>query len=69
MSEKQLRQKLRRIGSRRRRLGVEEATLAEDTTEVLRLAKGVIPMEEAATLAGLSRSTVYEVYLREPIPE
>jgi len=69
MSEKQLRQKLRRIGSRRKRLGSEEASLAEDTTAVLRMAQGVIPMEEAAGLAGLSRSTAYEVYLREPIPE
>lgn len=62
MSEKQLRQRLRQIGRRRKAQQIKERQLQDDTNRMLQQARGVIPTTEAAELVGLTRSTVYEVY-------
>lgn len=60
-----VRAELRRIGTRRERLAEQERKLARDTRKALRQAKGRVPMDEASELAGISRSTAYDVYLKK----
>lgn len=59
------RAELAEIGERRKGLAAREKELQQDTKRVLRLATrvGGVPVAEAARLAGLNRSTVYELYL------
>lgn len=63
MTEDQAREALAALGERRRDLKSEEKELREETEKVLRASRGVIPVKEACRLAGLNRSTVYELYL------
>lgn len=58
-----VRLRLSRVGLRRQQIQEQERKLREDTRTALRAAKGVIPVSEAARLAQLNRSTVYELYL------
>lgn len=62
MTPGQIRQKLKRLGTRREKVQRQSDQLQRDTIEALKLADGVISTTEAAKLIGLSRSTVYEVY-------
>lgn len=59
------REALRKVGSRRGRLNKQTDSLRRDTKRALvRAKKASIPVTEAATLVGVSRSTAYEVYLQ-----
>jgi hypothetical protein len=60
MSEAQLRKALRRVGHRRLKLRGDQEKLRRDTERLMRQAKGKIPISQACTLAGISRSTVYD---------
>lgn len=51
---------LRRVGRRRKRLRQSEERLTEDTARVLTETKGLVPVTEAAKLAGIHRSTAHE---------
>lgn len=51
------------LGKRRAAQKAEKESLAKDTKAALRKAHGLIPTARAAKLAGLNRSTVYELYL------
>lgn len=64
MTPAEARRRCRAIGARRKRLAKAEERLSEDTTRALRTARGVLPVKEAATLAGITRSTAYDVYLK-----
>ena len=63
--ERHIRAALRKVGNRRAALKKAEDKLHAETSRVLRQAEGVVPMQEAAGLAGLSRSTAYQGYLQE----
>lgn len=63
MTAAEVRRKCRSIGERRARHSIRQQKLDEDTRTVLAEAQGVISVGEAASLAGLSRSTAYQVYL------
>ena len=58
-----IRAELDALGERRRALKKGERELRDDTRDVLRRARGVIPVAEASRRAALNRSTVYELYL------
>lgn len=57
-----LRDELREIGDRRLDLNVATVKLEEDTTRLVRRAKGVLGMREIARLVGLHRSSLYTTY-------
>lgn len=59
----EIERELAAIGERRAAQKAEEKSLRDDTRAALRKAQGVIPTARAAKLAGLNRSTVYELYL------
>lgn len=64
-TQRRTREALRKVGTRRQTNNQQTATLRRDTKRVLERAKrDDIPIGEAATLAGVSRSTAYEVYLQ-----
>lgn len=63
-NEQEAREALEDLGRRRRDLREQEDTLREDTEKVLRASRGHVTVKEACKLAGLNRSTVYELYLR-----
>lgn len=62
MSEEQARDRLRRLGKRRRRLNGQRERLAEETKREIAatVGRGRVSPTEAAKLTGVHRSTVYE---------
>lgn len=59
MTGAEARQRLRALGHRRKRLRASEERLAEDTAAELRETSGLVPVTEAAELAGLHRTTAH----------
>lgn len=59
----EIRAQLDDIGQRRQAMKDEDEVLREETANLLRRARGIVPMAEASRRAGLNRSTVYELYL------
>lgn len=57
------RRRLRAIGARRKRWRKSGERLAEDTEQVLRETRDVVPVTEAAKLADIHRTTAHE-YLK-----
>jgi hypothetical protein len=55
-----VRERLRSLGRRRADLLVAQRRLLADTIKALVTAHGVVPITEAAQLAGVARSTAYE---------
>lgn len=65
----EVRQRLSKLGKRRKKQAAAERELADDIREAVaaaRLAK--VPMGEAATRLGLNRTTLYQVYLDDAQP-
>jgi DNA invertase Pin-like site-specific DNA recombinase len=58
----EIRQRLDKLGKRRRKLAADEAQLMEDTEKVLRDAYEVVPVSEQARRLGIHRTTIYRVY-------
>lgn len=61
-SEPDVRDTLKRLGARRRKLKADQVKLAEDTQEALDRAYGEVPVTEAADLLHMHRTTVHRVY-------
>lgn len=59
----EIRVELDELGVRRDSIKSDGDDLRRDTKEVMRKARGVIPLAEASRRAKLNRSTVYELYL------
>jgi hypothetical protein len=55
----QVRIKLHALGVRRNLLRGQHQQLLDDTAEALALARGLVPVAEAASLCGVARSTAY----------
>jgi hypothetical protein len=67
MTKGEARRKLRACGKRRKSLKRNEELLAEDIREAVAAARlARVPMEEAAELLDLNRTTIYQVYLDQP---
>jgi hypothetical protein len=62
--DRRVRERLRQVGARRGVLRIAQQQLLADTIAVLRDAHGVVPIAEAARLAGVARSTAYEALER-----
>lgn len=63
MTGGEARSRLRALGRRRKRLRRSEERLAQDTAKELREVRGVLPVSEAAELAGVHRTTAHD-YLK-----
>lgn len=61
-SSKEIRARLKRLGARRKKLGTDQAMLADEVRAALGEAYGEVPVAEAARLLNLHRTTVYRVY-------
>lgn len=65
MTKGQARKKLKALGNRRERQAQKDNELQDAVTEALKETEGVISVTEAASLLGLNRSTIYEVYRKK----
>ncbi len=63
MTGGEARKRLRALRRRRKRLRTSEERLAEDTAKELRETRGLVPVSEAAELAGIHRTTAHD-YLK-----
>jgi DNA invertase Pin-like site-specific DNA recombinase len=57
-----IRRRLDSLGRRRARIDADEAKLMAETEELLREARGIVPVSEAAKRLRIHRTTVYRVY-------